>query len=79
VKSQLSAPWVSCDIAETEDGPTLIEFQVVHFGTTTIDKAPEHYVKSDAGWEALPGPVPAERAMAEAILECIGMSEGRER
>ncbi len=75
VKQKLSVPWVSCDIAETEDGPILIEFQVVHFGTTTIDKAPEHYLKLAAGWKTVAGVVPAESAMADAILESIATAK----
>lgn len=75
VKHKLSAPWVSCDIAETEDGPILIEFQVVHFGTTTIDKAPEHYLKLAAGWKTVAGAVPSEKVMAEAVLESINMAK----
>jgi glutathione synthase/RimK-type ligase-like ATP-grasp enzyme len=36
---KLNAPWISCDIAEKNDECILLEYQVVHFGTVTNDKA----------------------------------------
>jgi glutathione synthase/RimK-type ligase-like ATP-grasp enzyme len=72
VRVKLGAPWVSCDIAETQEGAILIEYQVVHFGTTTVDKAPEHAVRDASGnWEVRPGPVAMEKEMARAVLDIL--------
>lgn len=68
----LIAPWVSCDIIETENKCFLVEYQCVHFGTTTTDKALFHFQLDDKGqWNEIKGPVDMEKNMVEAIVRCL--------
>jgi glutathione synthase/RimK-type ligase-like ATP-grasp enzyme len=75
VRKMLSAPYVSLDIAETDDGCKVLEYQVVHFGTTTIDKAKEYYQRHENGWwEVINGGFDLEQTMVEAVLSEIKQS-----
>ncbi len=69
-RRRLGCPWISCDIAEVDGGYRLLEFQVVHFGTRTVDTTPSHVRRRDDGhWEDFSGAVELEREMAGAIVE----------
>lgn len=72
VKTMLNSPWVSLDIAVTQEGCKLLEYQIVHFGTTTIDYAKEHYIHhNDGTWEVVPGGFDIEKAMVASVLSEI--------
>lgn len=72
IKEQLGAPWVSLDIAQVEKGYMLLEFQATHFGTTTTDKAPFHFIHDQKGqWIKQDGPVDMETHMTKAIIKEI--------
>lgn len=69
---RLRAPWVSCDIVEYRNTCLLLEYQVVHFGTTTTDKAPFHLRRDEDGqWHESAGPVDMETEMAASLIRSL--------
>lgn len=80
VKRQLGVPWVSCDVVVYEDRPALIEFQIVHYGTITLDLAKQHLIRQDdQSYRTVEGPVPIETAMVEEIHQVMtaGQTHGQ--
>jgi len=71
VRRLLRVPWASLDIADNGTECAIIEHQIVHFGTTTADKALEHYRASEGGWISTPGPIPMEKEMVKSVLSMI--------
>jgi len=72
VRRRLKVPWVSCDVAEWQEKCLLLEYQVVHFGTTTTDKPPFHLRRTCGKWRECSGPVEMEEEMALAVGQYLG-------
>lgn len=60
IHRKLNCPFVSLDIAETQESYSLLEFQAVNFGPTTLVKSPFHYIVKDGSWTKI-----AEKSLLE--------------
>lgn len=60
-------PFVSLDIAMKDNEFYLLEFQFVHFGTYTAEKAPFHFMRIDENWQIVEESVQIESEYARAI------------
>lgn len=64
-------PMISVDVAQKHNRNYLVEFQFVHFGTYTIEKAPHYFVCSDGKWQLIEGQSDLEREFAFCIHKYI--------
>jgi len=67
----MDVPFLSLDIGEKDDEFFLIEFQVVMFGTLTLEKAPFFWKKGSTGWEKIRENVVLEKEFALAIHDYL--------
>lgn len=62
-----SVPFISLDIAVSDDKLYLLEFQFVSFGTYTAEKSPFHFELNDGKWDLIEGNVRIETEYAAAL------------
>lgn len=67
VFNAFNVPFISLDVAISEGKFYLLEFQFVHFGTYTAEKAPFHFEKLGGKWEILDETVIIEKELAKAL------------
>lgn len=67
VFNSFSVPFISLDIAVSDNNFYLMEFQFVHFGTYTAEKAPFHFKRIDGKWEVIDQNVIIEAEFAQAL------------
>lgn len=73
---KLALGWGSFDILEGARGPTVIEWQAVHFGTRANDLADHHYQRGpDAMWRRVDAKVDMEREMVAALCDAAQVKE----
>jgi glutathione synthase/RimK-type ligase-like ATP-grasp enzyme len=60
-------PFMSLDVAIKNNNIYLIEFQFVHFGTYTAEKAPHYFVRLNEKWEIVKEKIVIESEYANAI------------
>jgi glutathione synthase/RimK-type ligase-like ATP-grasp enzyme len=79
VQRQLDAPWASIDIADARGEYRVIEYQVVHFGTTVTDICRTHFRRESANrWRTQEGAVDLEREMTKSLLEYVDQRSAAE-
>jgi hypothetical protein len=49
----------------------LFEFQAVHFGTTTIEEAPFHFLRGEDGWKRVDGRSEVEEEFVRSVVEYL--------
>jgi glutathione synthase/RimK-type ligase-like ATP-grasp enzyme len=64
----LELPWASLDIGFDGVRCHLLEYQGLHFGLTTSERATFHYVRDQTGWRRLDGKLPLEEKIAEIVV-----------
>lgn len=64
---KLKLPWGSFDLIEGPDGPRMIEWQAVHFGTLTTECSNSHYRRENNGWVKFPNPIRMEEEIADTL------------
>ncbi len=64
---KLDVPVASLDILEHEGACHLIEFQGMHFGTMTIDRAPHRFERQGGDWSRIVGPANLEEEYARSL------------
>ena len=70
VKRQLNTPFVSLDIAESQDGFSIIEYQSVHFGLATMINAKKYFsCIDDSVEEKVVSSIDVEEIFAKSLLE----------
>jgi hypothetical protein len=71
VRHRLDVPFLSLDIAHSEDGYRLIEFQCLTFGALTLERSTRCWERSNDGWKCLDGSSELELVFAEALVDYI--------
>lgn len=74
LRESFNVPMISLDLAISEKGIVLIEFQFVYFGTSTLEKSPYFYQYSDDGWHQCMGKSVLEDIYAYSIAEYLRKS-----
>jgi glutathione synthase/RimK-type ligase-like ATP-grasp enzyme len=64
---RLDTPTASLDIVAAGGRCALLEFQAVHFGTYTVQKAPHWFEAAGEGWRRIPERTLVEREFARAV------------
>lgn len=67
VFNTFSVPFISLDIAISNNKLYLMEFQFVHFGTYTAEKSPFHFQKTKDNWEIVEERIVIETEFAKAL------------
>lgn len=67
IYNAFSVPFISLDVAVSENKLYLLEFQFVSFGTYTAEKSPFHFEKVNGIWTTVDNQVVIEREYAEAL------------
>lgn len=68
IREALDIPMISLDLALKDGKVVLFEFQGVHFGTSTLEKSPYYYVKSNGNWQQVTGKSFIEEIYTSAIV-----------
>lgn len=71
IKEIFDVPFISLDLALSEEKIILIEFQFLHFGTSTLEKSSYYYAETQNGWEKIEEKPFLEREYARAIAEYL--------
>lgn len=71
VKEFFDVPHISLDIGFDGQQFHLLEFQFLYFGTTTLEKSPHYFIKSDDSWKIIEEKSDLETIYAESILDFI--------
>ncbi|MBY8044186.1 hypothetical protein KW486_17125 [Vibrio fluvialis] len=73
VKNKFNVPFVSLDIAESNNLLSIIEYQAVHFGLVTCYKSKHHYIINDGIVELVKDDAKneVESIFSEAIIEYV--------
>lgn len=71
VKTHFNVPHISLDIGYDGHFFHLIEFQFIYFGTTTVEKAPFYYEKSDSNWIVKEGTLCLEEVFVQSIADFL--------
>jgi glutathione synthase/RimK-type ligase-like ATP-grasp enzyme len=69
---KLGLRWGSFDIVEGKHAPIVVEWQAVHFGTLTSDKADSFYQRTSTGWKEQNGRLSLEGEIAGALIDELG-------
>lgn len=71
VKEHFDVPFISLDIGI--DGKTfhLIEFQFLNFGTTTLEKSPHYFIKTNGGWQVKKEESELEKVYVESVVNYL--------
>ncbi|MCX6924755.1 MAG: hypothetical protein NT154_16305, partial [Verrucomicrobia bacterium] len=64
---KLGLRWGSFDIVEGQHGPVVVEWQAVHFGTITSDRADNFYQRTSTGWKEQKGRLNLEHEIGGAL------------
>lgn len=72
VKEFFDVPHISLDIGFDDQQFHLLEFQFLYFGTTTLEKSPHYFKKSNDSWKIIEEKSDLETVYAESILDFIG-------
>lgn len=64
-------PFISLDIAESNNVYYVVEFQFVSFGTYTVERAPYYYEKQNNGWIKKSDNIVLEKEYAESFHKYI--------
>lgn len=67
VFNSFSVPFISLDVAFSDNKYYLMEFQFVHFGTYTAEKSPFHFQKTTNGWEVIDEQIVIENVFAMSL------------
>ena len=67
VFNTFSVPFISLDIAISDNKFYLIEFQFVHFGTYTAEKSSFYFQKTRGNWETVEERIVIETVFAKAL------------
>jgi len=70
-KKHFNVPIISLDIGFDGKDFHLIEFQFLHFGTTTIEKAPFYFQKNKNIWEPIDGKSDLEKVYVDSVCDFI--------
>ncbi|HHY21024.1 MAG TPA: hypothetical protein GX525_03890 [Bacilli bacterium] len=73
IKDVFDVPLISLDLALSEGRVILIEFQFLHFGTSTLENSTYYYTETQNGWEKIEEKPFLEREYARAIAEYLKM------
>lgn len=71
VKEHFKVPHISLDIGFDGRQFHLIEFQFLYFGTTTIEKSPFYFEKSDGKWLIKEGKTDLEEVYVKSIVDYL--------
>jgi hypothetical protein len=71
IKDKLNTPILSLDIAFKNNKCFLLEFQVLYFGTYTIENSPFFFIKNTTGWEIAKEKSELEKVYVKAISDFI--------
>lgn len=72
VADAFDVPQLSLDIGYQDGEFFLLEFQALHFGTTTLVLSPFHFEKTAQGsWMTVEGPAELEQVFAESIIDYV--------
>lgn len=72
VSESLPSPFLSMDVALTETGFSLIEFQALHFGPAALEKSKRHWtVDKNGRIDEVIGPSQLELVFAEAASQAV--------
>lgn len=74
VCKHFNVPHISLDIGFDGAKFHLIEFQFINFGTTTIEKAPHHFINLPSGWDLIESKTDLELVYTESILDFNSLS-----
>jgi hypothetical protein len=77
--AELDVPHVSLDIGVDAARFHLFEFQAVHFGTTTVEEAPFHFVRGKEGWEKVDGRSQVEEEFVRSVVDYLERKEPERR
>jgi hypothetical protein len=68
-------PSISIDVGYEGRQFYLIEFQCIYFGSTTIEKAPWYFMKSNSGWTVHKGASVLEKEYVKSVVAHIARTE----
>ncbi len=68
IRKHFKVPHISLDIGFDGQKFHLIEFQFLHFGTTTIEKSPFCFQQVDGRWKCIDGSSELEKVYVESLL-----------
>lgn len=68
---RMNVPHLSLDIAMTDSGPVIFEFQVIGFGTKTIEFAPFYFVKTSSCWKLIEEKPNLEMTYTESLISFL--------
>ncbi len=72
LRKKLSVPNLSIDIAETNKGLCVFEFQGIYFGTKTIESSPFHFILEENGnWKIIKEKVDLEKTFVYSVSKFI--------
>jgi len=71
IHEKLDVPYSSLDIAKSDAGFHLIEYQATNFGPYTLVESPGHFIFENDEWVYISGSSDLEDCFSEAILEYI--------
>lgn len=69
-------PFCSLDIAVTDDGPYVLEFQFVSFGQYALENATRYFVKNGGSWQTMITKSDLEQTFAHAVHRFITKKRG---
>jgi hypothetical protein len=71
IKQYFNVPNISLDIGYDGQEFHLIEFQVLYFGTTTLEKSPFYFIKSGKNWEIIHESSELEYVYVYSVVEYL--------
>lgn len=77
-REKLNVPHLSIDIAETQYGLGIFEFQAIYFGTKTLENSTFHFVKRNENYELIDTTVELENVFVKSCVDFIkNQNQGR--
>jgi hypothetical protein len=73
----LDVPWLSVDVALAHGVAHVIEFQVIYFGSLTLESSPGYFESGPTGWTWRPGRSELENEYAAAVVDYIRRAPAR--
>ena len=67
----LAVPNVALDFAFDGKNPYIIEFQAIHFGTSTLSKSKDYYELIDNKWELKQNNFDQESIFVDSIIQFL--------
>jgi glutathione synthase/RimK-type ligase-like ATP-grasp enzyme len=71
VRRHFKVPHISLDIGFDGQKFHLIEFQFLHFGTTTLEKSPHYYQLEGSEWKLIKGKSELEQIFVDSIVDYL--------